>query len=383
MGLRPIKLRLDGEEVHLVPARDLQRWTGYLSARRAAYTLVTPDNVSAIRAALLTPPSTDTEGVFTELRKQLEDESALFFELPPEPVVFDAPDTIDLIDLLPRGGDEDADHDTPGGQPGLHWIEVVCVSPQGEGYAGARGRMRLPDGRTEFVTLDARSSVRFDDLTGGGTVHFELSGDASPSGMLGPDHGLRYELGASVGLSTRKRHVLVIHPNPNAFVSVELLLDGEPVHGGRYTLSTQAGAQPGELDGSLARAEGFALPSASTYAFEGVILPPRAVDEQLPDDPDADADEDEDERADDADADGGDDDAPPGPFAPVPTGPEHEPVRPDEVRVSLAFEDGTPVTATLRVTGGGVDREVRGDQASFQGVSGPIELHVRVDEVPA
>jgi len=52
---RPIKLRLDGEEIHLVSRRELDRWGGYINAARAAYTLVTPENVATIRQSLLTP----------------------------------------------------------------------------------------------------------------------------------------------------------------------------------------------------------------------------------------------------------------------------------------------------------------------------------------
>lgn len=280
MALPPIKLRLDGEELHLVSSRELERWGGFLNGRRGAWKLVTPDNVGVIRRALMCPAHLSAEGVFTELRKQLEDGTALFFEVPPPAVAWDAPPIIDIHELLPTGGDETYGPDGGGPAPGLHWIEVVCVSARGESYAGARARVRLPDGRAEFVTLDASSSVRFDDLTEGGTVHFELSGDAVARGTVGPPPtAQRYELGGSVGLSTQRRHVLEVHPNPRAFVSVELLVGDEPVVGGQYTLTTQHGEMAAALEGEVVRDEGFVLPSESTYSFEGVILPPRSAED--------------------------------------------------------------------------------------------------------
>lgn len=39
MALRRIKLRLDGEELHIVSSRELERWGGYINGARAAYTL--------------------------------------------------------------------------------------------------------------------------------------------------------------------------------------------------------------------------------------------------------------------------------------------------------------------------------------------------------
>lgn len=286
MGLPPIKLRLHGEELHLVDTRELDRWGGYLNARRAAFSLVTPENISALRNTLLVPPATDSEGVFTELRKQLEDGSALFFEIPPSPVRWDPPPQTDLIDLIPKGGTDD--HGAGGSTPnaGLHWIEVVCISAQGQSFAGSKARIRFPGGRSEFVTLDSRSAVRFDDLTDSGTAHFELSGDASPVGSVQVPVGTRYEQGAAIGLVTRRRHVLIVHPNPEAFVSVELLLDGESVTDGAYTLTTKHGDTAGPLGADPARDEGFPLPSTATYAFEGVIVPPRPVDDDGPEKPD-------------------------------------------------------------------------------------------------
>ena len=275
--MRPIKLRLDGEELHLVQARELDRWGGYVNARGAAYALVTPDNVAQIRQALLVAPWTDTEGVFTELRKQLEDGAALFFEVPPAPVTWDVPDVIDIHDLLPQGGDDNSlEPERPGPQPGLHWIEVVCISVSGGSFAGDRARIRLPGGRSEYVVLDAQGSIRFDDLTEGGTAHFELTGDAVALGTGPMPVGQRYNLGSPIGLPTRKRHVLVVHPNPKAFVSVALLVEDEAVTVGRYTLTTANGEKTAALEGEAVREEGFSLPSASTYRFEGVILSPRS-----------------------------------------------------------------------------------------------------------
>lgn len=277
VALRPIKLHLDGEEIHLVPSRDLERWGGFINGPRAAYTLVTPDNVAEIRQALLVPGWVDTEGVFTELRKQLEDGMTLFFEVPPEPVRWDAPEVIDIHDLLPQGGDDNSlEPERPSPQPELHWIEVVCISAKGGLFAGARARARLPDGRSESVTLDGRGSVRFDEITEGGTVHFELSGDAAPHGAGSVPVGQRYELGAPIGLVTRKRHVLIVHPNPEAFVSVAVLMDDEPVAVGRYTLTTANGEKTGSLGPEVVREDGFVLPSPSSFGFEGVILAPRS-----------------------------------------------------------------------------------------------------------
>lgn len=278
MGLPPIKLRLGGDELHLVDTRELDRWGGYLNARRAAFTLVTPENIPAVRTSLLIPPSANSEGVFTELRKQLEDGAALFFEIPQAPVRWDAPAHTDLIDLIPKGGGDDTNGGGPNPNTGLHWIEVVCISAKGQSFAGSKAQLRLPGGRSEFVTLDSRSSIRFDDLTDSGTAHFELSGDATPVGSVQVPAGTRYEQGAPVGLVTRRRHVLIVHPNPEAFVSVELWIDGEPVPEGTYTLTTKNGEFPGALGGEPARDEGFPVPSAASYAFESVIVPPRPAD---------------------------------------------------------------------------------------------------------
>lgn len=358
MALPPIKLRLDGEEIHLVAERDLQRWGGFLNGRRAAYELVCPDNIAEIRLALLCPRHVQTEGVFTELRKQLEDGSALFFEIPPPVVPWDAPPVIDILDLLPTGGDDT--HAPPRGDPatGLHWIEVVCVSASGGSFAGARARVRLPDGRSEFVTLDARSAVRFDDLTEGGTVHFELSGDAVARGTLELPVGTRYELGASVGLATSRQHVLQVHPNPRAFVSVELFLGDEPVLQGQHTLTSANGDVGAPLDGNELRADGFALPSSATYTFEQVIPPPRPTE--------GDAEETFDEDG---------DEVGPTPVAPVPTGSDPSthgpavPVAEDAIRVSIRLPDGTPLHGTITLTHARVD-EAEGEDAEFEGVQG-------------
>lgn len=278
MALPPIKLRLDGEEVHLVSQRELERWGGFLNGGRAAWALVSPDNIGPIRRALMCPRHVSTEGVFTELRKQLEDGSALFFEVPPQEVRWDAPPVVDIKELLPTGGDETYGPDRGGPSPGLHWIEIVCVAASGGSFAGARARVRLPGGRSEYVTLDGRSSIRFDDLTEGGTVHFELSGDAVAHGQLQLTGGTRYELGAPIGLSTQRQHVLDVHPNPRAFVSVALFIEDQPVVQGQHTLTSTKGDKTAALDGTELSAEGLALPSTASYAFEQVILPPREAD---------------------------------------------------------------------------------------------------------
>lgn len=340
MALKPIKLLLDGEELHLVPSRELERWGGFLNGRRGAYELVTPENVAEIRRALMCRPSDTTKAVYEELRKQLEDGSALFFEAPPEERAFDTIPEIDIRDLLPDGADTDDDRPyRPDG--GLHWVEIICVSPNDESFAGARARLRLPDGRSEYVTLDGGSSVRFEDLTEGGTVHFELSGDAVARGSLSLPGGTRYELGSSIGLTTRKQHVLVVHPNPRAFVSVELLVDGEPVTSGNYTLDTKLGEQSGPLDGEEARAEGFVLPSAANYGFEGVILPPLPEDDLL-DAPDG-SDSDEAPNTDEAPA-------PLGPDTIDPSAvPDATPISPDAaaafVELAVINETGEPLVS--------------------------------------
>ncbi len=362
MALPPIKLRLDGEEIHLVAERDLQRWGGFLNGRRAAYELVSPDNIAEIRRALMCPRHVRTDGVFTELRKQLEDGSALFFEIPPEAVPWDAPPVVDIKDLLPTGGDETYGPD--GGRPdgGLHWIEIVCVSASGGSFAGERARIRLPDGRSEFVTLDGRSSVRFDDMTEGGTVHFELSGDAVARGTLELPGGTRYELGAPIGLSTRRQHVLQVHPNPRAFVSVELFVDEEPVLQGLHTLTSANGDESAALDGTQLRADGFVLPSSAHYAFEEVILPPRPAVEET-----------------EGKTDGGGEGPDPTPITPLPTGTDpstHAPSQPvpeDSIRVSVRLPDGTPLRGTITLTHARVD-EAEGDEAEFDEVEGEATL---------
>lgn len=326
MGLPPIKLRLGGDELHLVDTRELDRWGGYLNARRAAFSLVTPENIAALRTSLLVTPSTNSEGVFTELRKQLEDGSALFFEVPQAPVRWDAPAQTDLIDLIPKGGGDDTNGGGPTPNTSLHWIEIVCISAKGKSFAGSKARLRLPGGRSEFVTLDSRSAVRFDDLSDSGTAHFELSGDATPVGSVQLPAGTRYDLGASIGVVTARRHVLIVHPNPEAFVSVELLIGGEPVPEGAYTLTTKQGEFAGALGGDPARDEGFPLPSAATYAFEGVIVPPRPADDDDDDKNDDDKNDDDNTDDDNTDDDDTDDnnntddnntDPPNGPVTPV------------------------------------------------------------------
>jgi len=367
VALPPIQLSLDGEEIHLVAAGELDRWGGYLHARRAAFELVCPDNITQIRHALMCTPSVDTEGVFVELRKQLEDGGALFFEIPPPEVPFEAAEAIDIFDLIPDGGIDDGDR-RPDANPGLHWIEVICVSAKGESFAGSRARIRLPGGRDEFVTLDARSSVRFDDLTDDGTAHFELSGDAVARGTLEIPTGTRYEIGSPVGLSTRRQHVLIVHPQPGAFVSVELFLEDDPVLSGQYTLTTKNGDHAGALEGALVRDDGFPIPSAASFSFEQVIPPPRV--------------EEGDQADDEADDTPGDTDAPI-PIVPVPTGtdpstqePFEGPVPADSVRITLRLDDGTPIPGTIELSHARTE-EQEGDQAEFSGVEGEATVVLR------
>ncbi|MGH1349090.1 MAG: hypothetical protein ACRBN8_46595 [Nannocystales bacterium] len=365
MALKPIKLRLDGEDVHLVPARDVDRWGGYMNGRHGAWELTTAENIGDIRQALMCPPSQDTEGVYTELRKQLEDGSALFFELPPKSVPFDSPPEVDIRDLIPDGRD-DRDSKNPDAHGSLHWLEVVCVSAKGESFAGAKARVRLPDGRTEHVTLSGTSSVRFDDLTEGGTALFELSGDAVARGSLRNPEGTRYDLGASIGLSTRRQHVLVVHPNPRAFVSVELFVEDEPVSAGNYTLTTKLGDQGGPLDGKEARADGFALPSSATYSFEQVTLPPRPAKEDVPGKPDAPI------NPDDSGSVGHD---------PITHEPKHPPVPEDAVRVTLRLEDGSSLPGSIQLSHAKTD-EAEGEEAEFTGIHSTGTLRARSLRIP-
>ena len=364
MALKPIKLRLDGEQVHLVPARDVDRWGGYINGRRGAWELTTAENIGDIRQALMCPPSQDTEGVYTELRKQLEDGSALFFEVPPESVPFDRPPEIDIHDLIPDRRDDRGEN--PGAHESLHWLEVVCVSAKGESFAGAKARVRLPDGRTENVTLDGSSSFRFDDITESGTAHFELSGDAIARGPLRSPEGSRYELGASIGLPMRRQHVLVVHPNPRAFVSVELFVEDEPVCVGNYTLTTKLGDQGGALDGKEARAEGFALPSSATYSFQQVTLPPRPANEDAPDKPDGSLPSESPEPV-------GND--------PITHEPKRDPIAEDAVRVTLRLKDGSSLPGSIQLSHAKID-EAEGDEAEFSGVGSAGTLRARSLRIP-
>ena len=314
-------------------------------------------------------PSVDTEGVFVELRKQLEDGAASFFEIPPPQVPFEAAEAIDIFDLIPGRGIDGGDL-RPDGNPGLHWIEVICVSAKGESFAGARARIRLPEGRSEFVTLDARSSVRFDDLTDDGTAHFELSGDAVARGTLPIPTGTRYELGSAIGLPTRRQHVLIVHPNPGAFVSVELFVEQDPVLSGQYTLTTKNGEHAGALEGELVRDDGFVIPSAASFAFEQVILPPRVEE----------GDQHEDEA--------GDTDTQ-NPTVPVPTGtdpstqePFEGPVPADSIRITLRLDDGTPLPGTIELSHARTEAQ-EGDQAEFSGVQGEATVVLRGLRLPS
>ena len=240
------------------------------------------------------------------------------------------------------------------------------MSAKGESFAGAKARVRLPDGRTEHVTLGGTSSVRFDDLTEGGTAHFELSGDAVARGPLRNPKGTRYDLGASIGLPTRRQHVLVVHPNPRAFVSVELLVEDEPVCAGNYTLTTKLGDQGGALDGTKARAEGFALPSSATYSFEQVTLPPRPAKEDGLDKPNAPV------SPDDSGSVGHD---------PITHEPKHAPVPQDAVRVTLRLEDGSSLPGSIQLSHDKTD-EAEGEEAEFSRVSSAGTLRARSLRIP-
>ena len=234
------------------------------------------------------------------------------------------------------------------------------MSAKGESFAGARVRARLPGGRTEYTKLDANSSVRFDDVAEGGTAYFELSADAIARGPLRSPQGTRYELGAPIGLSTRRQHVLVVHPNPAAFVTVAVFVDDEPVITGNYTLTTKLGDSSGALEGEAARAEGFVLPSAASYSFEQVVLPPRPAqdDSQGPhDDPFR--------------QDGAEGPVPPGPMGGDPNThePQDSPVPTDAVRVTLRLEDGSPIPGNIRIVHANTE-QAEGDQAEFNAVQG-------------
>ena len=287
---KSIKLRLNGRTVHLVPMREVQRWTGFVNAADAARELLTPTTVADIRSSLMMPRTT-TEKVYVQLTKELEDGGAFFFEVPREQPMFDPVPEFDLFDLLPNGTDDDDNDARNRGQGGdahrdrgLRWISITCVSPSGRSFAGASVRFRAHGNGFEYGTLNSQSCLHLADLTEGGTVQFELSADARPGSYLRPPEGAQYELGAPVGLATGREHLLVVHPNPRALVTASLVIGGESVTTGAYTLSTPAGTTRGQHDGAPARNEGALVPTAATYSFNGVALPipkriPRAADE--------------------------------------------------------------------------------------------------------
>ena len=146
-----------------------------------------------------------------------------------------------------------------------------------------------------------------------------------------------------------------MHPNPRAFVSVELFVEDEPITVGDYTLSTKAGDQSGALEGEVSRADGFMLPSTASYSFEQVILPPRPA-EDIEDDPSR------------------PEDIPEGPSEAIRSATSRRlHFAADALRVTLRLADGTPIPATITLSHASTE-DAEGDEAEFNGVNGNATL---------
>ena len=149
-----------------------------------------------------------------------------------------SPDIQDLVDLI-----ESYEEDLP--RP--PWIEVNCLGPQGESYAFARCRVRMPDGTERYERLDHRSRLRLDDVPTDGTCHFELSQDARPDGgrLTAPTpKAVVYELGTAAAVVTSAVHVLTVSTARN-WVELEVVdARGRPVTHFRGTLRTTDGPLP-------------------------------------------------------------------------------------------------------------------------------------------
>ena len=269
---RPIKLRLNGRVVHLVPTREVQRWTGFLNAAGAARELLTPDTVADIRRSLMMP-RTSTRDVYIQLTKELEDGGAYFFEVTREHPAFDSPPETDIFSLIPDGERDGSDQRDQGRNLGAHWISITCLSPSGQSFAGARVRFKEHGKGYEFGTLNSQSCLHLAELSDDGTFYFELSADARAGDHLRPPNGTRYDLGAPIGLTTGREHVLVVHPNPRARVTASLFVGDEPVTSGEYTLNTPLGEATGQHDTEPARVEGSLVPTNATYRFRRVAPP--------------------------------------------------------------------------------------------------------------
>ncbi len=115
----------------------------------------------------------------------------------------DAPETTDLVDLLPPVTPLQSDD---------VWFEVHCTGPGGESYAHAKARVRLPDGTDRFVTLGPDSRLRIDDLPESGRCEFELSADARATSVASPplDTAIPLALGSTVLLPTERTQQVVV-----------------------------------------------------------------------------------------------------------------------------------------------------------------------------
>lgn len=362
MAFDPIRLRLNGEEIHVVADRDVHRWSGWFSARRAAFALMSPVNARPIRDALFVPEAMQTQRVFVELTKQLEDGSAFFFELPMPSGSWHQHSKGGGGGGAGGGGGGGTDRPT---EDKVHWIEVVCVNDAGQAFVGASAEIQLPDGRKEFVKLDGRSSVRFDDLSEGGSAHFELDQQAEPQGTALDTPTETYTLGQRAMLRTRKRHVLRVTPNPDAWVGLEVgqyeLLASEADDGavgsalefvfvelGEYALRTSKGEDVGQTKDGAAEALNLRMPSEAEADLRDIILAPRAASE------------------DDEDGEDG------GKTKPIPG--EARQVAPHDILVTVHAPGGESLEADINMQDGARSQDERGVESLFENVDGAVTL---------
>lgn len=169
-------------------------------------------DLAALRHAVGSAQGGDRATLLRRLTSELELGGAHLLRIPPRARRLDAPAVQNLSDLFDPVG--------PGGEEPAHdWVAWVCVGLAGESFAGARFRLRVPGGNTQYGTLDGRSSFRVDRLAESGTCHLELSTDsAAAQGAPPPLGGLpatgdpRVALGRSIGLRSGRDHVVVITP---------------------------------------------------------------------------------------------------------------------------------------------------------------------------
>lgn len=176
-----------------------------------------------------------------------------------------SPEVRELIDLI-EGSDQEV--------PQRPWLEVSCLGPNGESYAFSKCRVRLPDGSTRYETLDHRSRLRLDDVSEGGTCHFELSADAQPDGgrISAPPRAVVYELGTAAAVSTSAVHVLTVSTS-RAWVEIEVKDSrGRPVPHFGGSLRTSDGPQSITLDAGGLFRQGQ-LPDAAPLSVELRAVP--------------------------------------------------------------------------------------------------------------